>query len=101
MWRSLFLLIAGCNAAARAFSEDRAEAVCAWHARCDTLDDAGFTDQDECTSRLLDSVDALDQGGELECPGFDAAKADACVAVWTDAACDVPPDVSVCDEVCD
>ena len=103
MWRSLFFLsLAGCTAAeVRAFAQERAEAVCAWHTRCETLDDAGFTDEAECNSRLSDSVDALDRNGELGCDGFDPTAADACVAVWRDAACDTVPDVSVCDTVCE
>lgn len=82
------------------FVTARGEAVCARHARCGTLDDAGFESEVACRAAMEDAAADQAAGGELGCAGFDAGAADACVAAWSEAACDAAPDLSACEAVC-
>lgn len=82
------------------FAYARAEAICAWHARCDTLAAAGFAGEDACREALETAADQMDRQGELGCAAWDAEAADACLAVWEEAACDVPLDLTPCAAVC-
>lgn len=98
MW--LILAWVACASDVRAFAEERAVAICAWHARCETLAEAGFADEATCVAELQHAAAVADRASELGCPSFDPEAADTCLAVWAEASCDTPVDVSVCDEVC-
>lgn len=83
-----------------AFLDARAEAMCARHARCDTLEVAGFADERACVDALLGAAERARGAGQDDCPGYDAAAADACLATWADTPCEEVPDLRVCDAVC-
>jgi hypothetical protein len=95
------LLMSACRSVeVNAFIDDRAAAICARHTACDTLADAGYADEAGCLAALDASTGALADQGALACETFDATSADACLTTYAEAACDAPPDLSVCDEVC-
>ena len=96
----MMLALVGCGAGLE-FAESQAEAACAWHARCETLELAGFADEAECLERLEDAVAKRQEAGELQCDSYDASAADACLAVYAETACDVVPDFTICEDVCD
>lgn len=98
---AVLLLAMGCRPAeVNAFLDDRAAAICARHAACDSLADAGYTDEDACLAALDASTGALADQGALACETFDAAAADDCLTTYAAAPCDEPPDLSRCDEAC-
>ena len=97
MWVALLL---ACASDVREYADARADAICAWHTRCDTLRAAGFADEAECSEALHDAAGKLDRGGELGCEGFDADAAASCLDAWATAACDAPVDLTACDAVC-
>lgn len=99
MWVALLLL--GCRPPeVEAFLDDRAAAICARHARCETLAAAGYADEETCLTTIAQADGALADAGTLGCDGFDAAAAEACLAAW-DVDCAEVPDLSVCEKVCE
>lgn len=93
---ALLGLLPGCTSEAEEFAHRRADAICAWHARCDTLEMAGFTSPEACATALYEAADNTSGA----CEDYDAGAADACVAAWTDADCDAQVDLSACEGVC-
>lgn len=81
------------------FNEDRIEAICAWHERCGSLEVSGFEDIGDCRSGL--AAAARSERSNMNCDGFDEEAADACVAAWGAGDCEVPPDLSGCEGVCE
>lgn len=96
MW---LIALLGCGSAVDGFLVDRDLAICGRHARCESLEAAGYTDEAECLDTLAASTEAAHGENTLGCGTFDAAAADACLAAY-DAACDVVPDLTECDAVC-
>lgn len=96
----LLLLLACRDATLEDFLQARAEATCARHARCGTLELSGYGTEEGCVNFLEEAIDALRKRGQLDCPSYDADAADACIAVIEDTPCDEAPDLSVCDMVC-
>ena len=96
----ILALLFACVSDGKEFALDRAAAICAWHERCDTLRTAGFEDEASCVAALEDAVAAQAQSGDLACADYDEAAAAACLAVWADAGCATPLDLSACDGVC-
>lgn len=97
MW---LVALLGCLAPeVSAFLDDRAAAICARHARCDTLADAGYADEADCVATIATSDGAAHDEGALACDPFHEDAVPACLAAW-DTPCDVPPDLTPCDEVC-
>lgn len=90
----------GCRGPAADFMDARAEAICARHARCETLEVAGFDDEAACVEDLLAAADRARDAGQDDCPGYDDAAADGCVDELERAPCDDAPDLRVCDAVC-
>lgn len=93
----LIILLLGCAAVDPDFAGDRANAICAWHARCDGLEIAGFDTEDACRAALREAADTLDPS---TCAHWDEAAAAACLEAYATTACDVPPDLSACLAVC-
>ncbi|MDP2309015.1 MAG: hypothetical protein Q8P18_23530 [Pseudomonadota bacterium] len=83
-----------------AFLDDRRDAICARHTACDSLADAGYTDEAACLAALDASTGALADHGALSCETFDAAAAETCLTTYAAAPCDEPPDLASCDAVC-
>jgi hypothetical protein len=97
MW---LILLAGCrDPELDSFLDDRNAAICARHARCDTLEAAGYADESDCRGALEDSTEQAREDRELQCSDFDAEAADTCLAAY-EGSCDEPPDLTVCDTVC-
>ncbi|MDP2316104.1 MAG: hypothetical protein Q8P41_24620 [Pseudomonadota bacterium] len=95
------MLALGCRGPeVTAFLDDRAAAICARHTACDTLGAAGYASEADCLDALDAATGALADQGALACEAFDAAAADACLTTYAAAACDVPPDLEVCESVC-
>lgn len=82
------------------FLQARAEAVCARHARCGTLDAAGFADEAACLEALEAANRRASLAGQADCDRYDADAADSCLAAWADTPCDEPVDLAACDAVC-
>lgn len=95
---ALLLLLAGCRG--RDFAEDRAGALCERHARCETLEAAGFATRAECQAALDDAIRAANRSGELDCPDYDADAAEACVAVYEETECGEELELGACEGVC-
>lgn len=93
----LFLLV-GC--AGRAFADRHADAVCAWRARCETLEVAGFESEEACRSASRESVAEQDARGELGCDAYDETAATKCLAAYEEAKCGEEVDVGECAGVC-
>ncbi len=98
MWLTILLCCRDPDVSA--FLDAREGAICARHARCDTLTAAGFADEAACLDALSAAARALAADGALACPAFNPDAADACLAAWSEPPCDEAPDVSGCDAVC-
>jgi hypothetical protein len=81
------------------FPADRADAICARHARCDTLEIAGFVSEEACRDALHDAVSALRARYGLSCETWDADAAAACLAAY-EGSCETAPDLDPCTTVC-
>ncbi len=97
--RIALLALIGC--AGRAFADRHADAVCAWRARCETLEVAGFASEEECQTASQESVARRDAKGELACEGYDAVAAEKCLAVYADVQCGEAPNLGGCAGVCE
>lgn len=93
-------LLLACASDGEEFARAQADALCAWHERCDSLEVGGWSDLASCEEQLQHAVELRAANGELGCEGYDAAAADACLAVYAEVACDAIPDLAVCEEVC-
>lgn len=82
------------------FLDDRRDAICARHAACGTLSDAGYDDEAACLDAIEANTGVLADQGALSCETFDADAADTCLATYAAAPCDEPPELSICDGVC-
>lgn len=97
----MLLILLGCASPdGSAFAGDRAEAICAWHARCGTLEAAGFTDEADCVDALNAAAAQMGRDNRLGCDGYDPEAAEACLAVWEQAECGAPLDLGPCEAVC-
>jgi hypothetical protein len=97
MWMTLLL---GCRSPeVDAFLLDTTRAICARHALCGTLDDAGYASEADCLVQLDVSLGVAGNDGALSCRAFDNDAAESCLSAW-DIACDASPDLSVCEDVC-
>lgn len=96
----LVLLVAGlggCGGPVREFVQARAEALCAWEARCDHL--GVFPDEAACVEGVADASRSLGLT-DGSCSAFDAEAAQACLDAYTAATCEAPVDNAACAEVC-
>jgi hypothetical protein len=93
-------VILACSPAVRDFAEARADAICRWHERCDTLEVAGYADYSECSAALREGVANAYRRGELQCAEFDEGQADRCLAVWSSTPCGTEVDLTPCESVC-
>jgi len=93
----LIALLLGCSQVDPEFAGERANALCAWHARCDTLEIAGWTSEDACRADLRAAAELLDPG---TCERWSPTAAEACLAAYAEATCDTPPDLEPCLAVC-
>ena len=89
----------GCSEVDPDFALNRANAICARHAACDTLSDAGFSSEEGCRAALRQAAEDLVRDGGLACDAWDAEAADACLAAYG-VACTYPLDLSPCTQVC-
>jgi hypothetical protein len=94
----LVILLVGCTPALD-FAYERADAVCAWHERCGTLEAAGFTDESDCKAGLHAAVKEANVRGELDCPDYDQGAAEACVRAWEEVECGEQVEAD-CDGIC-
>jgi hypothetical protein len=93
------MTLAGCGGELADFVRARAEATCAWEARCELLEGAGFADEEECVAAIVKASGqvGLDRGS---CGALDDEAAAACVDAWAAAGCEAPVDNEVCLDVC-
>lgn len=89
--------LGGCGGPVRDFVTARAEAVCAWEARCERL--GAFPDEASCVEALEDSSRALGLD-DRSCASFDAEAAQACLDAYAAATCEEPVDNEACTRVC-
>lgn len=99
--RLIWALFACAAPDATAFAHARAGAICAWHARCGTLEAAGFPSEGACQEALIAAADALGEEGGLACDGHDPRAEAACLATWEHTRCGEPLDLQPCEALCD
>ena len=73
-------LVLGCSEVDPDFALARADAICARHARCGTLETAGFASEEACVEALESAAAALRRQYGLDCDRWSGGAAQRCLA---------------------